>query len=56
MCKALFSPSGTLFRLEIVTPATAIAVKTAIAHNDEEVLSKYGRFVGPILKIVRQEQ
>jgi hypothetical protein len=42
-------------RLEIVTPATAIAVETAIAHNDEEALSKYGRFVGPILKIVRQE-
>jgi hypothetical protein len=42
-------------RLEIVTPTTAIAVKTAIAHNDEEALSKYGRLVGPILRIVRQE-
>ena len=43
-------------RLEIVTPATAIAVRTAIAHNDEEALSKYGRFLEPILKAVRQEQ
>jgi hypothetical protein len=42
-------------RLEIVTPATVIAVKTAIAHNDEETLSKYGRFLEPILKAVRQE-
>jgi hypothetical protein len=42
-------------RLEIVTPATAIAVKTAIAHNDEEVLNKYGRFLEPILQVVRQE-
>jgi hypothetical protein len=43
-------------RLEIVTPATATAVETAIAHNDEEALSKYGRFVGAILKVVRHEQ
>ena len=42
-------------RLEIVTPATAIAVKTAIAHNDEETLNKYGRFLEPILQAVRQE-
>jgi hypothetical protein len=38
-----------------VTPTTPIAVKTAISDNDEEALSKYGRFGGPILKIVRQE-
>jgi hypothetical protein len=42
-------------RLEIVTPATAIAVKTAIAHNDEEALNKYGRFLEPILQPVGQE-
>ncbi len=42
-------------RLEIVTPATAIAVKTAIAHNDEEALNKYGRFLEPILQALRQE-
>jgi hypothetical protein len=43
-------------RLEIVTPATAIAVQTAIAHNDEQTLLKYGRFVEPILEAVKQEQ
>ncbi|HMJ21585.1 MAG TPA: hypothetical protein VK513_06735, partial [Terriglobales bacterium] len=42
-------------RLEIVTPTTATAVKTAIAHNDEETLKKYGRFLEPILQIVKQE-
>jgi hypothetical protein len=42
-------------RLEIVTPTTARAVKTAIAHNDEETLKKYGRFLEPILQIVKQE-
>jgi hypothetical protein len=42
-------------RLEIVTPATAIAVKTAIAHNDEETLNKYGRFLEPILQAVKRE-
>jgi hypothetical protein len=42
-------------RLEIVTPATATAVKTAIAHNDEETLNKYGRFLEPILETVKQE-
>jgi hypothetical protein len=43
-------------RLEIVTPATTRAVKTAIAHNDEEALNKYGRFLEPILQTVKQEQ
>ena len=42
-------------RLELVTPATAIAVKAAIAHNDEQALGKYGRFVEAILKVVGQE-
>jgi hypothetical protein len=42
-------------RLEIVTPATARAVKTAIARNDEETLNKYGRFLEPILQTVKQE-
>ena len=42
-------------RLEIVTPATARAVKTAIAHNDEKTLNKYGRFLEPILETVQQE-
>ena len=42
-------------RLEIVTPATARAVKTAIAHNNEEILNKYGRFLEPILETPKQE-
>jgi hypothetical protein len=42
-------------RLELVTPTTARAVKTAIAHNDEETLKKYGRFLEPILQTVKQE-
>jgi len=41
-------------RLEIVTPATAMAVKTALAHNDEATLDKYGRFLEPILQTVKQ--
>lgn len=41
-------------RLEIVTPATAMAVRTALAHNDEATLDKYGRFLEPILQTVKQ--
>jgi hypothetical protein len=41
-------------RLEIVTPTTAMVVKTALAHNDEAALDKYGRFLEPILQIVKQ--
>lgn len=41
-------------RLEIVTPATAMAVKTALAHNDEATLDKYGRFLEAILQIIGQ--
>jgi hypothetical protein len=39
-------------RLEIVTPATAMAVKTALAHNDEATLDKYGRILEPILQTI----
>jgi hypothetical protein len=39
-------------RLEIVTPATALAVRTALVHNDEATLEKYGRFLEPILQTV----
>jgi len=42
-------------RLEIVTPATARAVKTAVARNDEATLNQYGRFLEPILQTVEQE-
>jgi hypothetical protein len=41
-------------RLEIVTPATAMAVRAALAHNDEARLDKYGRFLEPILETVNQ--
>jgi hypothetical protein len=41
-------------RLEIVTPATAMAVETAVASNDEVTLNKYGRFLEPILRTVRE--
>jgi hypothetical protein len=39
-----------------VTPSTAIAVETALAHNDKQALRKYGRFIEPILKTVAQER
>jgi hypothetical protein len=42
-------------RLEIVTPATARTVETAVASNDKATLNKYGRFLEPILRIVRDE-
>ncbi|HYU46761.1 MAG TPA: hypothetical protein VEK84_11380 [Terriglobales bacterium] len=42
-------------RLEIVTPATARAVATAVVAGDETTLSKYGRFLGPILQTVKEE-
>lgn len=42
-------------RLEIVTPTTAMTVKTAIARKDEATLKKYGRFLEAILQTVRQE-
>jgi hypothetical protein len=42
-------------RLEIVTPATAIAVSTAVAQNDEATLDKYSRFLEPILQTIGQE-
>jgi hypothetical protein len=43
-------------RLEVITPATAMAVKTAVARNDEATLNKYGRFLEPILQTIRQER
>jgi hypothetical protein len=42
-------------RLEIVTPATARTVETAVASGDQATLNKYGRFLEPILKTVREE-
>ena len=43
-------------RLEIVTPATARAVETALASRDEATLNKYKRFLEPILETIRQER
>jgi hypothetical protein len=42
-------------RLEIVTPGTARAVKTAFASNDEVTLNKYRRFLEPILQSMKDE-
>jgi len=37
-------------RLELVTPATEKALKTAFASQDKATLQKYGRFLEPILQ------
>jgi hypothetical protein len=42
-------------RLEVVTPATARAVATALASHDEVTLKKYERFLEPILQTVKEE-
>jgi hypothetical protein len=42
-------------RLEIVTPATANAVNTAMACNDDVTINKYSRFLEPILEIAKQD-
>jgi len=42
-------------RLEIVTPATAEAVSTALATHDQSTLNKYGRFLEAILQIASKE-
>ena len=41
-------------RLELVTPATAKAVETAVASNDEATLNKYRRFLEPILETLKE--
>ena len=41
-------------RVEVFTPATIHAVETSIAKNDTSVISKYGRFIGPILERIPQ--
>jgi hypothetical protein len=42
-------------RLELVTPATAKAVQTALASADDVTLNKYGRFLEPILEALKKE-
>ena len=41
-------------RLELVTPATAKAVETAVASNHEATLNKYRRFLEPILETLKE--
>jgi hypothetical protein len=43
-------------RLEIVTPATERAVETAMAARDDATLSKYRRFLEPILQLREEER
>jgi hypothetical protein len=42
-------------RLEIITPATAQAVKAALASNDELTLNRYRRFLEPIREFLKEE-
>ena len=37
-------------RMELVTPATRRAIKTALVSHDDAELAKYGRFLAPILE------
>ena len=43
-------------RLEIVTPASVQAVRTALAIHDEATLKKYDRFIEPILELAKANQ
>ncbi len=40
-------------RLEVVSPATEKAVRTALAKHDEVTLGKYSRFLEPILAVIK---
>lgn len=40
-------------RLEVVSPATEKAVRTALAKHDEVTLGKYSRFLEPIMAMIR---
>jgi len=42
-------------RLEIISPATQKAVAIAWASKDQATLAKYGRFLEPILKIIKEK-
>src|SRR5262249_48881267 len=41
-------------RLELVSPATQKAVSAALRANDQATLAKYGRFLEPILAVIRE--
>jgi hypothetical protein len=43
-------------RIELVTPATQRAIESALAKNDRVTLAKYGRFLEPILKTMKQTE
>jgi hypothetical protein len=39
-------------RMELLTPATQNAIETAVAGHDKAALSKYGRFVAPMIEMI----
>jgi hypothetical protein len=41
-------------RLELISPATQRTVAEALASNDNVTLEKYGRFLEPILKTIKE--
>jgi hypothetical protein len=43
-------------RLELVSPATEKAVSAALAAKDQVTLAKYGRFLEPILAVIREKE
>jgi hypothetical protein len=43
-------------RLEVVSPATEKAVRTALASHDEVTLGKYSRFLEPIMDMIKARQ
>ena len=42
-------------RVELITPATEQAVETALAEHDGSIITRYGRFLEPILNQLREE-
>jgi hypothetical protein len=43
-------------RVEVFTPATLNAVEKVVRSNDKEILTTYGRFLGPILERLPQSK
>ena len=43
-------------RVELVSPRTRIAVESALANRDEATLTKYNRFLEPMLQILWQQE
>jgi hypothetical protein len=43
-------------RLELVSPTTRKAVTAALAAHDKTTLAKYGRFLEPILAVIREKK